>query len=249
MTSLEEIAQQQNLLAIHRRNLAHLLTQQAQFGPALTPIGTLNLIDAERANIKRIKGILSGWGAAVDNHPDDEPPAPPEPMKPAQSDSAATIQAPKPAPRRQDQYANDVFISYSKADRAWVRNTLVPRLEGGGLKVIIGERDFELGVPKLINVERAVEGSRHTLLVLTPAWCESEWAEFDSLLTGTSDPAGRRRKLIPLMLQPCQPPGRIETLEPADFTQPAEHEWQLDRLIRSLLQSRGTTSPEPSNKR
>jgi hypothetical protein len=72
MVSPEDIAHQQKLLSLHRRNLQLYLTQQAQLGPTQTSIGTLNGIEGERASIKRIKGILSGWGQNVENHPDDE---------------------------------------------------------------------------------------------------------------------------------------------------------------------------------
>jgi len=43
-------------------------------------------------------------------------------------------------------------------------------------------------LPSLVSMERAVEDSRHTLIVLTPAWVESQWTEFESLLAGTADP-------------------------------------------------------------
>jgi hypothetical protein len=76
MASPEDIAHQQNLLAIHRRNLQHYLGQQARLGAALTPIGTLNGIEEERANIRRLKGILRGWGQTVDDHVDDVAPPP-----------------------------------------------------------------------------------------------------------------------------------------------------------------------------
>jgi hypothetical protein len=76
MASGDDIAHQQNLLAIHRRNLQHYLAQQARLGSAQTPIGTLNGIEEERANIRRLKGILRGWGQTVDDHPNDvAPPA------------------------------------------------------------------------------------------------------------------------------------------------------------------------------
>jgi hypothetical protein len=74
MATQEDIAHQRNLLAIHRRNLAHYLYQQARLGPAQTPIGTLNGIGEERENIRRVKGILRGWGQSVDDHPDDTTP-------------------------------------------------------------------------------------------------------------------------------------------------------------------------------
>ena len=132
----------------------------------------------------------------------------------------------------EDRY--DVFVSYSHTDQAWVHNELLPRLEAAGLKVIIDDRDFEIGVPSLVNMERAVETSRHTLIVLTPAWIQSEWAEFESLLVVTADPAARRRKLIPLLLKPCALPSRISILTYADFTDLAKREGEITRLLGAL---------------
>jgi len=51
-----------------------------------------------------------------------------------------------------------------------------------GLRVCIDFRDFEPGLPTLVNMENAVERSRKTLIVLTPDWVESEWTTFESLL-------------------------------------------------------------------
>ena len=144
----------------------------------------------------------------------------------------------------QAEYKYDVFISYSHADRDWVWNELLPRLEQAELKIIIDERDFEIGVPSIINMERAVDNSRHTLVVLTPAWLKSEWTEFESLLVGTADPAGRRRKLIPLMLKPCELPPRIAMLTYADFTDPSQRDAQMTRLLKSIG-SLGSSVPVP----
>jgi len=85
----------------------------------------------------------------------------------------------------------DVFISYSHRDEGWVTGTLLPRLEAAGLQVCIDFRDFRPGRPSLVNMENAVERSRKTLLVLTPAWVESEWTDFESLLIQSDDPAER----------------------------------------------------------
>lgn len=140
----------------------------------------------------------------------------------------------------QTEYTYNVFISYSHDDRAWVWNELLPWLEGAGLRVCIDDRDFEIGVPSLINIERAVDRSQHTLIVLTPAWIESQWTEFESLLVSTADPAGRRRKLIPLMLKSCRLPPRIAMLTYADFTQAHDHANQFSRLLGQL---QGTVIP------
>ena len=85
-------------------------------------------------------------------------------------------------------YRYDIFISYSHQDADWVWQKLLPRLEGAGLRVCIDTRDFEIGTPSLVNMESAVDRSRHTLLVLTAAWVESEWTDFESLLGGAGTP-------------------------------------------------------------
>ncbi|HMN26677.1 MAG TPA: TIR domain-containing protein [Caldilineaceae bacterium] len=128
----------------------------------------------------------------------------------------------------------DVFISYSHLDQEWVKGALLPQLEAAGLKVIIDERDFAIGVPSLVNMQRAVEQSRHTLVVLTPNWVQSEWTEFESLLTTQGDPAAHRRKLMPLLLAACEAPPYIANLTYADFTDPAGRETQMARLLHDL---------------
>jgi hypothetical protein len=127
-----------------------------------------------------------------------------------------------------------VFVSYHQADLAWVQGELLPRLEEAGLKVAIDYRDFEIGVSRLVNIERAVDGSRHTLIVLTPDWVADAWSEFEGLLVSTADPAGRQRKLIPLLLKPSRLPPRIATLTCADFTQVGDRPWRWEQLIAAL---------------
>lgn len=144
-----------------------------------------------------------------------------------------------------DAYQYDVFISYSHKDKDkdWVRGWLLPQLEAAGLRVCIDFRDFEPGLPSLVNMENAVERSRKTLIVLTPDWVKSEWTAFESLLIQTDDPAGRRARMIPLLLKPCEPPKRIAMLTYVDSTKPSEVEFQLQRLVAAI---RGEPMPDVS---
>jgi hypothetical protein len=112
----------------------------------------------------------------------------------------------------QTEYPYDIFISYSHADEAWVTRTLLPRLEKAGLRVCIDFRDFVPGKAALFNMQDAAKNSRHTVLVLTPAWVGSEWTLYESLLTRTRDPAGLQRRMVPLRLQPCELPEFISML-------------------------------------
>ena len=74
----------------------------------------------------------------------------------------------------------DVFISYSCSDRPWVKDVLLPTLEQEGKTVCIDYRDFPAGRAITDNVVHAIENSHVTILVLTPAFVESEWCMFES---------------------------------------------------------------------
>ena len=74
MPSDEEIQNQRERLAIHRRNLAQLLIQEAKHSSDYVPLPIINGIKDQRNHIRRIKQILCAWGKPVGDHPDDEPP-------------------------------------------------------------------------------------------------------------------------------------------------------------------------------
>ncbi len=128
----------------------------------------------------------------------------------------------------------DIFISHSRDDQAWVHTWLLPRLEAAGLRVMVGYRDFLPGMPVLENIERAVQDSRHTLAILTPAWLASEWNAFESLLVRTLDPAARRRKLIPILLKPCDLPEPLAALDAVDLTVERYWEQGIRKLTRGI---------------
>lgn len=142
-------------------------------------------------------------------------------------------------------YAYDVFISYSHKDSQWVKNWLLPHLEDAGLDVIIDFRDFEIGVPSIVNMENAVQDSRHVLLVLTPNWVNSEWTDFEALLTQTSDPAGVRRRTLPLMLRDAELPPRLAILTYADFTDSSTWETQLQRVLAAVKKAEEAPQETP----
>jgi len=130
----------------------------------------------------------------------------------------------------------DVFISYSKSDQQWVWGWLVPRLRQAGFSVCTDRESFDIGVPRLVNMENAVAASRHTLLVLTPAWVESQWHQFEAFLAQAEDPAGFLQRTLPLLLERCDMPRRLAMLSCADFTGETD-EAEFEKLIDAV---RGT---------
>lgn len=137
----------------------------------------------------------------------------------------------------------DVFLSYSHRDATWVRSVLLPKLEANGLRVCIDVRDFALGAPLITEIERAVSQSRKTLLVLTPDYLASEWAEFENILVATLDPAARARRLLPLLLKPADLPLRIRALNYLDFSQGAEEAFLWQRLVAALRTDAAPATP------
>jgi tetratricopeptide (TPR) repeat protein len=134
-------------------------------------------------------------------------------------------------------FTYDVFISYSHLDAGWVKSWLLPHLESAGLRVCIDSRDFDIGTPSLVNMENAAEYSRKTLLILTPRWVQSEWTKFESLLIQTEDPSGVQRRTLPLLLEKCQLPKRLSIFTYADFTDPANWDNELKRIIAAIRES------------
>jgi hypothetical protein len=139
----------------------------------------------------------------------------------------------------------EVFISYSHADQLWVEEWLLPRLEQAGLSVATSSTAFVIGAPKLVNVEQAFQSSRRVIVVLTPDWLAGELSDFEASLLRYSDPAARRRKLLPLLLKPCELPEAITALklEPSDFTLEKNWEREFKRLRRDIEDNRPVPFP------
>ena len=107
--------------------------------------------------------------------------------------------SPRPTDTAAATYDYDVFISYSTADKAWVRGELLTRLQKAGLRVCIDYEDFRAGAPAIKEIERAAMTSCKTLLVLTPNYLKSGWTEFERYLLQTPDPNNPELRLLPVL--------------------------------------------------
>jgi hypothetical protein len=133
-----------------------------------------------------------------------------------------------------ERYEYDVFISYAQQDLTWVQYWLLPRLEGRGIRVCIDVRDFELGADRSAEIAHAVATSRIALLVLTPKYISSREAEFEQMLAQTADPAARKRRFIPLLLEPCALFPALSFLTALDLTDSGRNDVEIARLIAAI---------------
>ncbi len=104
----------------------------------------------------------------------------------------------------------DFFISYTGVDRAWAE-WIGYVLEEASFSVIIQAWDFRPGSNFVIEMQKATAAER-TVMVLSPDYLESVFALSEWAAAFAQDPRGMERKLLPVMVRNCKPPGLLAPL-------------------------------------
>jgi hypothetical protein len=126
---------------------------------------------------------------------------------------------------------------------ALVRDWLLPALESRGISCWIDYRDFEIGLPSILNMERAIEKCGKTALALTPNWVQSEFASFESMLLQSDDPLNLNKRILPLLLEPCELPRRIRLYTYADLTDKSDRPMAIGRVVERIISDCGKGEP------
>jgi hypothetical protein len=128
-------------------------------------------------------------------------------------------QSPKLAPAVPVRY--DVFVSYrhNGADKTFATE-LVAALEADGYRVAIDERDFAANASFLQEMERAIRESRFTVAVISHRYLESGNTEEEALISKVLDMGDRKRRLIPLVIEPVALPAWLYGIVGIDWTKP-----------------------------
>ena len=128
----------------------------------------------------------------------------------------------------------DLFVLYAAADGEWVRGYLLPELGIPAAVVITGEQ-FTPGVPVVQEFERAVASARFTVVVLSPAFLADQWSSFGELLATHSVVRDASDGLVPIVLEGCEVPLRLDFRVRLDCTDAARWDGEVARL-RELLE-------------
>jgi hypothetical protein len=126
-------------------------------------------------------------------------------------------------------YDFDLFLSYAKADHAWVEGYLLPALSLPADRVLTPV-DFLPGASLAEQIEHAVESSRFIGLLVTPAFLNDSWAIYEDHLVTHAAIAERRDRVVPILLEPCKLPLHVDFRVPLDFTQPEHWEAEAKRF-------------------
>ena len=138
----------------------------------------------------------------------------------------------------------DLFISHADADRAWVEGYLLNVLTQAGVRCH-SDAAFVLGVPRLLEFERAVQQSQRTLLVLSPAYLAEGFNQFTDLLAQSYGLETATWPVIPLILHPVKLPPRLAMLTALDATDPALWLAVVERLCAELQRPVPGPAPKP----
>lgn len=135
----------------------------------------------------------------------------------------------------------DVFMSYrhTQPDRDWVRGRLVPALRAATIRVCIDHEDFRLGAPLVTEMGRAVEQSRFTLAVLSPAYLESTFTTLESVIAEHLGLETAAIRLLLVMRENCAPPLTLRSRLWLDMSDDASFESGIRRLANEILPAPG----------
>ena len=141
-----------------------------------------------------------------------------------------------------DSLARDLLVIHAKAstDTYFVTSQLLPSLGLPPDRVVLSSA-LPLGELVITSLERELRHSRVTVLVISPAFLKEKWPLFGQALASHHAIAGQRC-VVPILLEDCEVPLRLEARVLLDLRNPENQERELKRL-RDLFPSGEASSP------
>src|SRR5262245_10741550 len=102
----------------------------------------------------------------------------------------------------------DFFISYNSADKHWAE-WIAWQLEDNGYQTVIQAWDFLPGDNFVLGMHEAARESHSTIIVLSPSFLNSKFAQTEWAAAFRQDPQGKERKLVPVRVSDCDPQGLL----------------------------------------
>ena len=139
----------------------------------------------------------------------------------------------------------DFFISYTGVNRPWAEWIAV-ELERAGYSTVLQAWDFRPGTDFMHKMQEATTSAKRTIAVLSPAYFGSDFSEAEWRSAFVKDPTGEFGLLVPVRVQPCQPPGLLASRVYVDLVG-ADETAARNRLLAGIDpgQPRPTTAAFP----
>lgn len=126
-----------------------------------------------------------------------------------------------------------VFLSHSSNDKFFVRK-LAEKLTASNVKVWIDEAELKVGDSLVGKISGAIQQADFVAAILSHSSIQSEWVTKELHLAVTQEIKGRRVKVLPILIEPCEIPGFLSDKFYADFTNPDDFDRPMSTLLRTL---------------
>lgn len=137
----------------------------------------------------------------------------------------------------------DFFISYTGNDRTWAE-WIAWILEEAGYSVVIQAWDFRVGGNFVLDMQKATEANQ-TIAVLSSLYLQKPFPQSEWAAAFAQDPTSANRKLIPVRIEDCNPPGLLSQIVHVDVFNCDEVEAQ-ERLLAAVKDGRMKPDRRPS---
>jgi tetratricopeptide (TPR) repeat protein len=144
-----------------------------------------------------------------------------------------------------DNGGRDFFISYTGVNRPWAEWIAV-QLEAAEYTTVLQAWDFRPGKDFIHEMQQATSTAGRTIAVLSPAYFGSKFSEAEWRAAFVRDPTGELGLLVPVRVQPCEPPGLLASRVYIDLVD-ADEATARRRLLDGVGEpgARPTTAPFP----
>lgn len=96
----------------------------------------------------------------------------------------------------------DAFISYGDGDRSFVVKDMVENLENNGHKrLMIRDRDFELGEVIALSISKAIRTSKKTFLIVSRYFLRNKWCNFEMNMAWMEEIHMKRKVIVIIFLE------------------------------------------------
>jgi hypothetical protein len=144
-----------------------------------------------------------------------------------------------------DEFAYDVFLSYSAKDKAVVRD-VAKRLKKEGLRVWFDEWVLKPGDSIPAKIEEGLERSRVLVLCMSANAFGSDWAQLESSTFRFRDPLNKERRFVPLRLDNTPIKGSLAQFLHIDWhsTDAEEQCVRILEICRSAIENTLGVNPD-----
>lgn len=126
-----------------------------------------------------------------------------------------------------------IFLSHTAADKPFVRK-LARDLENQGIRVWLDEAELKVGDSLIEKIRHGIQETDYIAVILSHNSINSPWVQREVDVAMNLEIRGRKTKVLPIMLSPCELPGFLLGKIYADFTEEQKYNAAFEKLIQSM---------------